>query len=92
LLVEAAELLDFRMKLPRDISGPDLARALRKLGYQVTRQTGSHLRLTSEERGQHHVTIPNHDAIKVGTLSGILADVAGHLQISREELIQRLFG
>jgi len=78
------------MRLPRDISGPDLARALRKLGYEITRQTGSHLRLTTTERGQHHVTIPNHDPIKVGTLSGILGDVAAHFKISREELALRV--
>ena len=80
------------MKLPRNISGPELARLLKKLGYQITRQTGSHLRLTTTDRGQHHVTIPNHDPIKVGTLSGILGDVARHFEINRDELIQRLFG
>ncbi len=80
------------MKLPRDLSGAELGRLLRKLGYQITRQTGSHLRLTTSEHGQHHVTIPNHDPIKVGTLSGILGDVAAHFQISRDELSQRLFG
>ena len=56
------------------------------------RQTGSHLRLSTSERDQHHVTIPNHDPLKVGTLAGILNDVAAHLEISREELVQRLFG
>ena len=80
------------MKLPRDISGLELAKALKKLSYQITRQTGSHLRLTTNDHGQHHVTIPNHDSIKVGTLSGILGDVAGHFEIARDELIQRLFG
>jgi predicted RNA binding protein YcfA (HicA-like mRNA interferase family) len=80
------------MKLPRDVSGADLAKQLRRLGYEVTRQTGSHLRLTASERGQHHVTIPNHDSLKVGTLAGILGDVAAHFEISRDELIQRLFG
>ncbi len=80
------------MKLPRDISGLELARLLKKLGYQITRQTGSHLRLTTNDGGQHHVTIPNHDPVKVGTLSGILGDVASHFQINRDELIQRLFG
>lgn len=80
------------MKLPRDISGPELARSLRKLGYQITRQTGSHLRLTTNERGPHHVTVPNHDPSKVGTLSGILGAEAGHFEISRDELIRRLFG
>ena len=80
------------MKLPRDISGPELARLLKKLGYQISRQTGSHLRLTTNDRGQHHVTIPNHDPIKVGTLSGILGDVARHFEINRDELLKRLFG
>jgi len=80
------------MKLPRDVSGADLAKALRRLGYQVTRQNGSHLRLSTVERGQHHLTIPNHSPLKVGTLSGILADVANHFQIGRDELLQQLFG
>jgi predicted RNA binding protein YcfA (HicA-like mRNA interferase family) len=79
------------MRLRRDISGADLAKALSALGYRTTRQTGSHLRLSTEEGGQHHVTIPNHDPVKVGTLSGILSDVAAHFGISRDEVIQRLF-
>lgn len=80
------------MRLPRDLSGDDLAQALRKLGYQVTRQTGSHIRLTTTERGEHHLTVPNHNPLRVGTLSGILADVAEHFGLSREELAARLFG
>jgi predicted RNA binding protein YcfA (HicA-like mRNA interferase family) len=80
------------MKLPRDVSGADLAKRLGRLGYVVTRQTGSHLRLTISERDRHHLTIPNHDPLKVGTLAGILNGVAAHLDISRDELIQRLFG
>jgi len=80
------------MRLPRDLSGNDLAQALRKLGYQVTRQTGSHIRLTTAERGEHHLTIPSHNPLRVGTLSGILSDVAEHFELSREELAARLFG
>ena len=34
------------MKLPRDLSGADLIRALGRVGYRVTRQTGSHAGLT----------------------------------------------
>ena len=81
-----------KMRLPRNLSGADLAKTLRRLGYQITRQSGSHLRLTTNEDGQHHVTIPNHDPIKVGTLAAILRDVAAHLEISRDELSERLFG
>lgn len=79
------------MKLPRDLSGSELAKALRRVGYETTRQTGSHIRLVTAERGQHHVTVPNHNPLKVGTLSGILGDVAAHLEIPREELVRRLF-
>ena len=79
------------MKLPRDMSGDELAKALRKLGYVTTRQTGSHLRLTTSEHGEHHVTIPRHDPIKIGTLAGILQDVAAHFDVSREQLLTRLF-
>jgi predicted RNA binding protein YcfA (HicA-like mRNA interferase family) len=37
------------MKLPRDLSGEALAKALERLGYTVDRQTGSHIRLTTQE-------------------------------------------
>ena len=80
------------MRLPRDLSGQDLAKALRHLGYEVTRQKGSHMRLTAATAaGEHHITIPNHDRIKVGTLNSILTDVAQHLGMSRDDLLARLF-
>ena len=47
------------MRIPRDLSGADLVKRLGRFGYEVTRQTGSHLRLTSNVRGVHHLTIPN---------------------------------
>jgi len=78
------------MKLPRDLSGPELAKLLRVLGYEVSRQTGTHLRLTTQQRGEHHITIPNHSPLKLGTLAAILADVAGHFGLSREELLKQL--
>ena len=80
------------MKVPRDLSGVELAKALAEVGYGITRQTGSHIRLTTQSPSQHHVTVPAHDPLKVGTLSGILGDVAAHLKITRDELLQRLFG
>lgn len=79
------------MRLPRDLSGDDLAKTLKVLGYRVARQTGSHMRLTTLEHGEHHITIPKSDSLRVGTLVGILSDVANHFEISREELIKRLF-
>jgi len=79
------------LRLPRDLSGQALAKALARLGYEVTRQTGSHMRLTSRLRGEHHVTIPQHDPLRVGTLASILADVAAHHEIGRDELASLLF-
>ena len=78
------------MKLPRDPSGPELAKLLRAVGYEITRQTGSHLRLSIQQQGEHHVTMPTHSPLKVGTLAGILNDVSQHLGITRNELLQRL--
>ena len=79
------------MRLPRDLSGRDLAKALGRLGYQTTHQTSSHLRLTTRQNGEHHVTVPDHNPIRVGTLAGVLADVAQHHNLTRDRLIQLLF-
>jgi predicted RNA binding protein YcfA (HicA-like mRNA interferase family) len=78
------------MKLPRDVSGPDLVKALRKLGYEVTRQRGSHVRVTSSQGGEHHEVVPNHHPIKPGTLSSILKSVASHHRMTVEELLTNL--
>lgn len=79
-------------RIPRDISGEDLARALSTFGYVVVRQTGSHIRLVSEWKGHpHHITIPNHDQIKIGTLNNILTDVAEYVDLDKRRLIMKLF-
>ncbi|HUB85753.1 MAG TPA: type II toxin-antitoxin system HicA family toxin [Rhizomicrobium sp.] len=78
------------MKLPRNVGGADLVKALRALGYERTRQEGSHIRLTTERSGAHHITVPNHSPIKLGTLSAILKAVAAHHRMSVEELVRLL--
>jgi|SRR3972149_4929391 len=124
------------MKLPRNLSGAQLIKALENLGYQATRQTGSHVRLTCFPRSnplpnplnettshstrppktaakslvipqageganeslrefhvnEHHLTIPLHDPLRIGTLAAILADVAAHHGITRDALLAKLFG
>ena len=79
------------MKLPRDISGIELADLLKALGYDIVRQTGSHIRLRTTENGEHSITIPSHDAIKIGTLNFILKDIASHFEIDKKELVGILF-
>ena len=80
------------MKLPRDVSGAQLVKLLGSLGYRMTRQSGSHIRLTCDNPKQHHLTIPNHSELRVGTLAAILADVAAHHSLSRDQLVEKLFG
>jgi predicted RNA binding protein YcfA (HicA-like mRNA interferase family) len=80
------------MRLPRDWGGEELARLLRRYGYELTRQTGSHMRLTTQQGGEHHVTVPRHSPLRVGTLNAILKDVAQHLELERDELLRELTG
>ena len=79
------------MKIPRDIGASELVRALRVLGYEMVRQDGSHLRLTTTLDGTHHVTVPNHRPLKTGTLlGGVLKPVAAHHKLTIEELLAKL--
>lgn len=80
------------MRLPRDLRGAELARLLAKYEYRATRQTGSHLRLTSTIKDkEHHITIPKHSPLKIGTLSGILTEVAEYLKKDKKDLFSELF-
>lgn len=79
------------MRLPPDMGGEELAALLGRYGYRVVRQSGSHIRLTCSLKGtEHHITVPRHKPLRVGTLSSILKDVASCLEIDRQELIERL--
>lgn len=79
-------------RLPRDLSGTELIRALERQGYVVTRSVGSHARLTHPGPPEHHLTIPRHDALKVGTLSAILDDLGQAWKMDRIQVLRHLFG
>ena len=72
------------------MKGADWQRALRRFGYEPTRQTGSHVRITTQVNGEHHEVIPQHNPLRVKTLSSILKSVADHHDLSVEELLRRL--
>jgi len=60
------------MKLPQ-VSGKELVKKLRKLGFVVTRQKGSHIRLEKNTKEKTiKITIPNHPQLKKGTLNQII--------------------
>jgi len=79
------------MKIPRDISSDNIIQSLKKYDYKVTRQTSSHIRLTSNLKGKkHNITIPKHKDLKVGTINNILNDISKYLEIDKESLIKDL--
>lgn len=71
------------MKLPRDLSGEEVCRALRRMGFSEIRQTGSHRRLA---RGADRATVPMHRALRVGTLQSVLKQAG----ITLEDLLENL--
>jgi predicted RNA binding protein YcfA (HicA-like mRNA interferase family) len=64
---------------------------LSKLEYEKTGQKGSHIKVTTMRNGQHHLAIPNHNPIKIGTLNSILRQISDHFEKSKEEILQILF-
>ncbi len=57
----------------------------------MTRQKGSHIRMSKTlDGGDHHITIPIHSPIKIGTLSSILKEISEKQKLTKEELLQRL--
>ena len=79
------------MKIPSNLHGVELAQKLRVLGYDTTRQTGSHRRLTRlGPAGQQHLTIPAHRPLRGGTLRAILKTVCEHCEMELTELLSQL--
>lgn len=79
------------MRIPKDLNGADLAKRLGQFGYSITRQSGSHMRLTRIDVGrEQHLTIPAHKPLRVGTLRQILKDVADHTHQTLENVLEAL--
>lgn len=76
------------MKIPRDCYGAELVRALRRLGDETRWQTGSHIQVSTQQGGKHHVSVPDHRPLKLGLLHGLLKDIAGHHRWTVEELVR----
>jgi predicted RNA binding protein YcfA (HicA-like mRNA interferase family) len=77
------------MKTKRNLSGTDLIKILNKLGYETTRQNGSHVRLSrTADNTTHHLTVPKHNPLKLGTLSAIISAAAENLKISKEDILK----
>ena len=68
-----------------NLSGQDVIRALERLGFEVLRQSGSHVIM---RRGTSGCVVPNHKEVKAGTVSGVLRQAG----VSSDEFIEALRG
>ena len=59
-------------KLPRDVPGKKVISALEKVGFEVSRVSGSHYVMV---RGDQRAVVPFHKAVKTGTLNAILKQI-----------------
>jgi predicted RNA binding protein YcfA (HicA-like mRNA interferase family) len=79
------------MKLPRDLSGKELADSLcRSWEYVQVHQTGSHIILQTQKPSPHRIAVPAHSFLRIGTLHAILRDIARHKGVDREAIVDSL--
>jgi predicted RNA binding protein YcfA (HicA-like mRNA interferase family) len=69
-------------KLPTDLSGQELVKILLRIGFVLQRQSGSHI-ILRRESPHARVSVPNHKAVRIGTLRTILNEAG----LTVEELI-----
>lgn len=71
-------------KLPV-VSGAECVKALKQLGFVVTRQRGSHIILVREEP-KTSITVPDHKELDRGTLRAIIRQA----DLTVDELVELL--
>jgi len=76
---------------PKGYKWRRITKFLERYDFKITRQTGSHMRLTTMIKGEYHITIPKHKSLKIGTLSCILTDISNYLKINKQSLIEKLW-
>jgi len=71
-------------RLPKDLPGLRVIKALSKLGFRAIRQKGSHVVLEKLENNERWgCVVPMHKELKVGTLKSILKQA----RLSEEEFL-----
>jgi len=77
------------VRLPRDLSGDELIRALcRDWDYELVHQEGSHAVLQTQTPAHHRIAVPRRRNLRVGTLASILRSVALHKGVNRDRVIE----
>ena len=76
------------MKIPRGLSGRELVQILTKnLDYKMIHERGSHIVLETSEPSHHRIAIPDHKALRIGTLNAIVRAVAQHKGTPKEDIV-----
>jgi predicted RNA binding protein YcfA (HicA-like mRNA interferase family) len=79
------------MKLPRNISGEDLAAGLcKQWNYCRVHQAGSHIILETDHPLHQRIAVPAHKELRIGTLNSILRAVAEAKQTTRQAILESL--
>jgi predicted RNA binding protein YcfA (HicA-like mRNA interferase family) len=77
------------MKLPRDLSGEELIKHLcKRWEYQRIHQVGSHVILQTEQPAHQRIAVPAHSPLRIGTLNAILASIAAHKGVTKEDILK----
>ena len=76
------------MKIPRDLSGRAVVKALCKhWGYRHVHQEGSHIILQTDKPSPQRIPVPDHTALRIGTLNSILRLVATHKGVDKQDVL-----
>lgn len=76
------------MKIPRDLSGREIAKALCKhWDYRQVHQEGSHIILQTDTPSHQRIPVPDHNPVRIGTLNSILRLVATHKGVSKQDVL-----
>ena len=79
------------MRIPRDLSGMELVKALcRDWDYRVVHQEGSHIILQTDTPTHQRLSVPSHNPLRVGTLNAIARAVSAHKGVERQRLLESL--
>ena len=79
------------MKLPRNLSGKELAIALcQDWDYSIVHQVGSHITLQTDSPFHQRIPVPTHNVLRIGTLNAILRLVATHKGVQKQEILSSL--
>jgi predicted RNA binding protein YcfA (HicA-like mRNA interferase family) len=76
------------VKIPRDLSGREIVKALCKhWDYRQVHQEGSHIILQTDTPSHQRIPVPDHRALRIGTLNSILRLVAAHKNVTKQDVL-----